>query len=77
MGRVNKILETLESPRGRFDHFTSASGVLVVVDYAHTPDALEKILLAVRDIKPKEGKLISVFGCAGERDIKKRFKNYF
>lgn len=74
MGRVNKILETLESPRGRFDHFTSASGVLVVVDYAHTPDALEKILLAVRDIKPKEGKLISVFGCGGDRDATKRPK---
>jgi len=46
MQKVNNILENIEPPRGRFEHFTSESGVLVVVDYAHTPDALEKILLA-------------------------------
>lgn len=72
MDRVNKILEEIEPPRGRFEHFTSSNGVLVVVDYAHTPDALEKILLAIKEIKPIKGRIISVFGCGGDRDPMKR-----
>ena len=72
MEKVNKILESIEPPRGRFEHFTSQSGVLVVVDYAHTPDALEKILLAIKEIKPEKGRIISVFGCGGDRDPIKR-----
>ncbi len=78
MNRVNKILETIEPPAGRFQHFTSPSGVLVIVDYAHKPDALEKIFSAMKEIFPKEGnsseanKLISVFGCGGDRDPYKR-----
>jgi UDP-N-acetylmuramoyl-L-alanyl-D-glutamate--2,6-diaminopimelate ligase len=70
--KVKNILESIEPPRGRFDHFTSASGVLVVVDYAHTPDALENIFTAVREIRTKGGKIISVFGCGGDRDPLKR-----
>lgn len=72
MQKVNKILETIEPPRGRFDYFVSESGVMVVVDYAHTPDALEKIFLAIKDIKPEGAKIISVFGCGGDRDPLKR-----
>lgn len=72
ISKVNKILENIDSPRGRFEHFTSGSGVLIIVDYAHTPDALEKILLAVREIKTKEGRIISIFGCGGDRDPLKR-----
>lgn len=72
MTKVNKILETIEPPRGRFEHFTSQTGVLVIVDYAHSPDALEKILNAVKDIKPKEGRIISLFGCGGNKDPFKR-----
>mgnify|MGYP001582732546 CR=1 FL=1 len=72
MEKVNKILEDIKPPRGRFDHFMSRSGVLVVVDYAHTPDALEKIFNAVKEVKPNEGKIISVFGCGGDRDPLKR-----
>ncbi len=72
MLRVNKIIESIEPPAGRFQHFTSASGVLVVVDYAHTPDALEKILGAVREVNSENGKIISVFGCGGDRDPSKR-----
>jgi len=74
MPKVDKILEEIEPPRGRFEHFTSRSGVLVIVDYAHTPDALGKVLLAVREIKPKNGRIISVFGCGGDRDPFKRPK---
>ncbi len=72
MQKVNKILENIEPPRGRFQHFMSDTGVLVVVDYAHSPDALENIFAAVKDVKSKEGKLISVFGCGGDRDPLKR-----
>ncbi|MDQ5954582.1 MAG: UDP-N-acetylmuramoyl-L-alanyl-D-glutamate--2,6-diaminopimelate ligase [Patescibacteria group bacterium] len=72
MEKVKKSIETVEPPTGRFDHFTSSNGVMVVVDYAHTPDALEKIIFAVKDIKPQDGKLITVFGCGGDRDPLKR-----
>ncbi len=72
MVKVKKILEDIKPPRGRFEHFTSESGVLVVVDYAHTPDALEKILTAIKEIKPEKGRIISVFGCGGDRDPIKR-----
>jgi UDP-N-acetylmuramoyl-L-alanyl-D-glutamate--2,6-diaminopimelate ligase len=74
MKKVNKILENIEPPKGRFDYFVSKSGVCVVVDYAHTPDALEKILLAVKEVKNKNSKIISVFGCGGNRDPLKRPK---
>ncbi|MBI2631148.1 UDP-N-acetylmuramoyl-L-alanyl-D-glutamate--2,6-diaminopimelate ligase [Candidatus Nomurabacteria bacterium] len=72
MKKVNKILETIEPPRGRFQHFLSSSGVMVVVDYAHSPDALEKILLAIQEVNQAGGKVISIFGCGGDRDPLKR-----
>jgi UDP-N-acetylmuramoyl-L-alanyl-D-glutamate--2,6-diaminopimelate ligase len=72
MQKVNKIIENINPPKGRFEHFTSSSGVLVVVDYAHKPDALEKIFEAVKEVLSNEGKLISVFGCGGDRDTTKR-----
>ncbi len=72
MEKVGKILENIEPPRGRFEHFTTPGGVLVVVDYAHTPDALENILRAVKEVKSSEGKIISIFGCGGDRDPSKR-----
>ncbi len=72
MEKVKTILEDIDPPRGRFDHFMSPNGVLVVVDYAHTPDALEKILLAVLELKIEKGRIISVFGCGGDRDPLKR-----
>ncbi|MCX6752468.1 MAG: UDP-N-acetylmuramoyl-L-alanyl-D-glutamate--2,6-diaminopimelate ligase [Candidatus Nomurabacteria bacterium] len=72
MEKVNTILENIEPPRGRFEHFTSKSGVLVIVDYAHKPDALEKIFSAIKEVIGGKGKLISVFGCGGDRDPFKR-----
>lgn len=79
MNKVNKILENIEPPKGRFQHFTQ-NGTLAIVDYAHTPDALEKIFSAVKEIQSKDGsprpdgrgKLISIFGCGGDRDPLKR-----
>jgi len=71
--KVREALKNVTSPRGRFEHFLSPLGVLVVIDYAHTPDALEKILIAVNELK-KEGRVISLFGCGGDRDPMKRSK---
>lgn len=74
MAKVKKELETIEPPRGRFEYFTSSTGVLAVVDYAHTPDALHNVLLTAQEIRTKNsaGKIISVFGCGGDRDASKR-----
>ena len=72
MDKVNKILEKIEPPRGRFEHFTSTNDVLAIVDYAHTPDALEKVLQTIREIKKENSRVISIFGCGGDRDPLKR-----
>lgn len=72
MTKVNKILESIEPPRGRFETFSAPNGVLVVVDYAHKPDALENIFKAVKDTTNGAGRVISVFGCGGDRDSSKR-----
>jgi len=72
--KVNKILESIEPPRGRFDYYISQNGIVVIIDYAHTPDALEKVLLTIKEIKSNSGRIISVFGCGGDRDPLKRSK---
>lgn len=59
-------------PEGRMQEIENDRGTKVVVDFAHTPDSLEKALEYLRT--KTKGKLISVFGCAGERDVKKRRK---
>ncbi|MCM2339272.1 MAG: UDP-N-acetylmuramoyl-L-alanyl-D-glutamate--2,6-diaminopimelate ligase [Burkholderiales bacterium] len=71
---VNKSLENIMPPKGRFEHFMSKDGVLVVVDYAHTPDALENVLSTIKEIKKEGSRVISVFGCGGDRDPIKRPK---
>jgi UDP-N-acetylmuramoyl-L-alanyl-D-glutamate--2,6-diaminopimelate ligase len=55
---------------GRVEKVDNSFGITILVDYAHTPDALEKVLSAVRPLT--QGKLISVFGCGGDRDRGKR-----
>lgn len=58
---------------GRMDCVSEARQPLVVVDYAHTPDALEKALKTLRDVaEQRQGRLICVFGCGGNRDASKR-----
>jgi len=70
--KIIEVLKTITPPRGRFEHFTSRSGVLVIIDYAHTPDALENVLKTAQKIKNSNGRIISVFGCGGDRDPMKR-----
>ncbi len=68
--KISKVIAGLKPVAGRMEVFTRPGRPKVVVDYAHTPDALEKILLACRRIT--RGKLWLVFGCGGERDRDKR-----
>jgi UDP-N-acetylmuramoyl-L-alanyl-D-glutamate--2,6-diaminopimelate ligase len=63
-------VEKLRSVPGRLEKVPNRLGITILVDYAHSPDALEKVLGAVRPIT--HGKLITVFGCGGDRDRGKR-----
>ncbi len=66
-------LATLTPPPGRMQGTGGENAPLVVVDYAHTPDALEQALLALRPVAAaRGGKLVCVFGCGGDRDTGKR-----
>lgn len=69
---VRDVLRKVAPPRGRFEHFRSSKGILAMVDYAHTPDALKNVLKTIVHIRKPEGKIISVFGCGGDRDPLKR-----
>lgn len=57
---------------GRFDFFTGKEGIIGIVDYAHTPDALENVLNTIGAIRTGTEKLITVVGCGGNRDAAKR-----
>lgn len=70
--KVKEVLKKVSPPRGRFEYFTTTSDVTVVVDYAHTPDALENIFRSVKEIVQPGGRIISIFGCGGDRDPLKR-----
>ncbi|MFA5758591.1 MAG: UDP-N-acetylmuramoyl-L-alanyl-D-glutamate--2,6-diaminopimelate ligase [Clostridia bacterium] len=70
---VNVIIEgvaSLTSVEGRFNQIVTKFGYTVIIDYAHTPDGLEKVMDTARQIC--KGKLITVFGCGGDRDRTKR-----
>jgi UDP-N-acetylmuramoyl-L-alanyl-D-glutamate--2,6-diaminopimelate ligase len=62
----------VEAPPGRMQRSGGGRAPLVVVDYAHTPDALEKVLTALRPAVVSGGELVCLFGCGGERDRGKR-----
>ncbi len=70
---VCAALETLQAPVGRLQAVTVGAGPLAVVDYAHTPDALEKVLATLRETaQSRGGRLVCVFGAGGDRDPGKR-----
>ena len=67
------VLSTLKSVAGRLEPIHSAEGVTAIVDYAHTPDALENVLNAIHEVLDgKQGKVITVCGAGGNRDKGKR-----
>ena len=71
--RATAALAGLQPVAGRMQRLGGSGKPLVVVDYAHTPDALEKTLVALKDLaRVSGGRLMAVFGCGGERDRGKR-----
>jgi len=70
---ILQILSELSPVDGRFELILSPEGKIAIVDYAHTPDALENVLKTINDIRPKnDEKLISIVGAGGNRDKTKR-----
>lgn len=69
---VLQHISTLENVAGRFQYTISKDKITAIVDYAHTPDALENILNTIEEIRTKNEKLITVVGCGGNRDPYKR-----
>lgn len=69
---VLRLLSELESVSGRFQFIISNERITAIVDYAHTPDALENVLKTINDIRTKNEQLITVVGCGGDRDRTKR-----
>jgi UDP-N-acetylmuramoyl-L-alanyl-D-glutamate--2,6-diaminopimelate ligase len=69
---VLTVLSALESVEGRFQYFISENGVVTIIDYAHTPDALENVLKTIANIRTKNETLYTIIGCGGDRDKTKR-----
>ena len=69
---VLRVLSVLHSVAGRFEPVRSASGKVAIVDYAHTPDALENVIDTIDEIRGEGNRLIVVCGCGGDRDATKR-----
>lgn len=70
--QILTALSSLKSVEGRFQYIVSPNKVTAIVDYAHTPDALENVLKTIADIRTKNEKVITVVGCGGDRDKAKR-----
>ena len=67
-----RLLSDLESVSGRFQYIISEGNITAIVDYAHTPDALENVLKTIEDVRTNNEQLITVVGCGGNRDTAKR-----
>ena len=69
---VLTVLSALTGAEGRFDYITSDSHIIGIIDYAHTPDALENVLTTIAKLKKGNETIITVVGCGGDRDKTKR-----
>jgi UDP-N-acetylmuramoyl-L-alanyl-D-glutamate--2,6-diaminopimelate ligase len=67
-----RLLSELESVSGRFQFVISNTKITAIIDYAHTPDALENVLKTIENIRTKNEQLITIVGCGGDRDKTKR-----
>lgn len=70
--KVLTSLSRLSGAEGRFDYIISPSGIIGIVDYAHTPDAVQNVLSTIQDIRKGTEQVITVLGCGGDRDKSKR-----
>lgn len=70
--QVLTTLSNLNSVEGRFQYIKSKTGIVAIVDYAHTPDALKNVLETIRDIRTGNEQVITLAGCGGDRDAAKR-----
>ncbi|GAB3957815.1 UDP-N-acetylmuramoyl-L-alanyl-D-glutamate--2,6-diaminopimelate ligase [Streptomyces sparsus] len=70
LGGLVAALNRMPPVPGRLERYEAPNGTSVIVDYAHSPDSLDKVLTAIRDFAP--AKVITVFGCGGDRDTTKR-----
>lgn len=73
-GKVLTALSELHAAEGRFETINSQKGVVGIVDYAHTPDALENVLKTIRELRKTGQQIFTVVGCGGDRDKAKRPK---
>ncbi|MGB5264358.1 MAG: UDP-N-acetylmuramoyl-L-alanyl-D-glutamate--2,6-diaminopimelate ligase [Lutimonas sp.] len=71
---VMRLISLLKNVDGRFQYTISPKGVIAIVDYAHTPDALKNVLETINSIRTNNEKVITVVGCGGDRDKTKRPK---
>jgi UDP-N-acetylmuramoyl-L-alanyl-D-glutamate--2,6-diaminopimelate ligase len=69
---ILQVIPRLQGPAGRMQRLGGGKQPLVVVDYAHTPDALENVLNTIENIRTKNEQLITIVGCGGDRDKTKR-----
>ncbi|MCD6018735.1 MAG: UDP-N-acetylmuramoylalanyl-D-glutamate--2,6-diaminopimelate ligase [Bacteroidetes bacterium] len=69
---VLTTLSNLNSVEGRFQYLKSKNGIVAIVDYAHTPDALKNVLETIKDIRTGNEQVITLVGCGGDRDAAKR-----
>ena len=69
---VLQAMSALRSVSGRFEPLRSQGGITAIVDYAHTPDALENVIATINDIRTAKQRLFVVCGCGGDRDSTKR-----
>lgn len=69
---VLTVLSTLAGAEGRFDYAVSKQGIIGIVDYAHTPDAVQNVLSTIANIRKGTEQVITVIGCGGDRDKTKR-----
>ncbi|MGF7232695.1 UDP-N-acetylmuramoyl-L-alanyl-D-glutamate--2,6-diaminopimelate ligase [Arachidicoccus sp.] len=69
---ILRVLSMTVGAEGRFEYIVSSSNIIAIVDYAHTPDALENVLSTINKLKKGDETVITVFGCGGDRDKTKR-----
>ena len=70
--QVLTTLSNLNSVEGRFQYIKSKNGIVAIIDYAHTPDALKNVLETIKDIRTGNEQIFTLVGCGGDRDVAKR-----